>query len=354
MESRHLEANDWQIFSKHMPNLAVMTQVMLMQQPNLSCKNILMMVCWLQATNNGISAIITAHRCLTRETILTIDNISTKHSNKNNQYFWSQEESTTHTRWMRLRVRGCQTTHMCRKTVTFMENLAGFLTSMSNAPKITMRDTQETENILMVPWTTTWLSIILQWPTLNSSDKMLLVNQLQGRESKQCQCRTDPSSVPPWDQPRALSRHLSMPLHSCSRGTFLINTKLCQRSMELNSLLMLFHFWELHMSSGMPLPSLLVLRETTVHSSLLEIKHSQLASTTKTAVPSTMLLLKRRESSNCVEKTDGTSISSLFLSTTLKFTDPWRFHSRESDLNWKSFNRKDNEAWIKFYTFKIL
>jgi len=340
MESRHLEANDWLIFSKHMPNLAVMTQVMLMQQPNLSFKNILMMVCWLQATNNGISAIITAHRCLTREIILIIDNISTKHSNKNNQYFWSQGESTTHTRWMRLRVRGCQTTLMCRKTVTSMENLAGFLTSMSNALKITMRDTQRTGSILMAPWTTTWLSIIPLWPTLNSSDKMLQVNQLQGKESKQCQCRTDPSSAPPWDQPRALSRHRSMPPHSCSRETFLISTKLCQRSITLNSLLMLFHSWELHMSSGMPLPSLQAQRETTVLSSLLETKHSQLASTTKTAVPSTMLRTKRRESSNCAEKTDGTNTSSLFLSTTRKFTVPWRFHSRESDLHWKSSNRK--------------
>lgn len=209
-----------------------------------------MTVCLLQMMINGIRDITTVHLCSTKLIILIINNISTKHSNQSNQFWWSQEESMILMRWTKSKELECQIIPEFQRTEIFTGNLVGFLTLTLSAQKTIMPGTLQIESISMVLWITMLLLTIQQWQTPNSSDKTLHQSQLQEKEFKPWVFKINPSMAPQWDQLKAHSKHQFMLLLSYLIEIFLTNGKTIKKFMTLSSLQMPFHSWDSHILSG--------------------------------------------------------------------------------------------------------
>jgi len=238
-------------------------------------------------------------------------------------------------RWMKLRVQECQTTLVCQRTETSMVSLDGFQTSMLSAPRTTIKDILATENTSMAQWTIMLLSITLQWPTQNSSDKMPQKNPLLEKEFKQWAFKTDLNTAQLWNQLKVPSRHHCMQLLSFLIVIFQINTKWITRTLQLKFKLTPYHSWDAHHPNGSKLldhqevDQLIKVRHILKGSIRVELLVSK-AEAHKTT-PSTW---PERDLRKFAEKMDGTRILNQSQSTTSRYMDQWRSHSKEFDMHY--------------------
>ena len=144
---------------------------------------------------------------------------------------------------------------------------------------------------------------------------------LPRREFKLWAFKTDRSTDPQWDQPKALSRPLSTRPHSCWIEMFQTSTKLTIKFRKPSNTQTPSRSWDHQTWSGTKsLPKRAPLR-------------IEISLRTEPALSDSHLWeTKRRESSKWGEKTDGTPTSSLSPNTTSKSTLPQRSLSRELEF----------------------